>query len=188
MLRVVFELLVARAQAMNQDKAVVKAIMCCTRCLLYCLDKYMKFITKAAFIQIALHNTSFCTASFASFYLMLRNAGRFGSAVVVGWIIMMLGKGTIMASSAYITILIVQAKYPMVQEPFLPAIIIAMVAYFVGSLFLSIFGFASTAILHCFLLDEETGDGKLTPDSLKSFITENDEKNTKKDQENNRRN
>jgi hypothetical protein len=61
-----------------------------------------------------------------------------------------------------------------------------MVAYIVGSLFLSIFSFSSTAILHCFLLDEETGDGKLTPDSLKSFITENDEKNTKKDQENNR--
>jgi hypothetical protein len=115
MIRVVFEYLVAKAQAMNQDNAVVKAIICCTKCMLYLLDKYIKFITKNAFIQIALHNTSFCTACFASFYLILRNAGRFGSAVVIGWIIMMLGKGTIMASSAYITILIVQEKYPMVQ-------------------------------------------------------------------------
>ena len=68
---------------------------------------------------------------------------------------MMLGKGTIMAASAYLTILIVQMQYPEVQQPFIPAIIVALVGYVVGSLFLSIFSFSCTAILHCFLLEED---------------------------------
>jgi hypothetical protein len=179
MIRVVFEYLVKQAQAANQDNAIVKGIMCCVTCMLYLLDKYVKFITKNAFIQIALHNKSFCESALAAFFLIIRNAGRFGSAGIIGWIIMMLGKGTIMGASAFLTIAIVQAKYPMVQQPFVPAIIIAAVAYIVGSLFLSIFSFSSTAILHCFLLDEELGGGKNTPESLKDFIDGNDEANAK---------
>ena len=92
----------------------------------------------------------------------------------------MLGKGTIMASSAYGTILVVKYGFPEVQQPFIPAIIIAAFGYLVGSLFLSIFSFSCTAILHCFLLDEETGgNDKNTPDSLKSFLDLNDSHNAR---------
>ena len=43
-------------------------------------------------------------------------------------------------------------------------------------MFLSVFSFACTAILHCFILDEDTGGSKFTPDSLQSFLTMNDAK------------
>jgi hypothetical protein len=113
--------------------------------------------------------------------LIIRWAGRFGSAELIGWIMMMLGKGTIMGSSAYLTILMIHYQFPEVQQPFVPAIIIAAFGYLVGSLFLSIFSFSCTAILHCFLLDEETGGSdKNTPESLKSFLDANDSKNSSK--------
>lgn len=89
---------------------------------------------------------------------------------------MMLGKGTIMASSGYLTILLVQSKYPDVDNPFIPAIIVAVFAYLVGSLFLSIFSFSSTAILHCFLLSEELGDKTRAPKYLKDYLSHCDEK------------
>ena len=54
-----------------------------------------------------------------------------------------------------------------------------MVAYVVASLFLSIFTFSCTAILHCFLMDEDTGGSANTPDSLRSFLDANDEQNSK---------
>ena len=171
MIRVIFEYLAKKYEAMgNKDGALYKAVTCCIRCVLWCLDKYVKFITKNAFIQIALSNVSFCSAAFKSFYLIIRHAGKFGSAVIIGWIMMMLGKGTIMASSAYITLLVVQYSYPEVQQPFIPAVIILAVAYLVGSLFLSIFSFTCTAILHCYILDEDTGGSKFTPKSLQSFL------------------
>lgn len=47
-------------------------------------------------------------------------------------------------------------------------------------MFLSIFSFSCTAILHCFLLDEETGgNDKNTPESLRSFLDANDSHNVK---------
>jgi len=55
-----------------------------------------------------------------------------------------------------------------------------MFAYLVGSLFLSIFSFSVTAILQCFLLDEEVGGSANTPESLKSFLDYNDKENAKK--------
>jgi len=180
MIRVVFEYLVKQYEAVgNKENPVYKAAKCCIRCVLWCLDKYVKFITKNAYIQIALHNSNFCKAAWESFFLIIRHAGRFGSAAIIGWIMMMLGKGTIVASSAYLTILIVERGFPMVQQPFIPAIIVAAIAYVVGSLFLSIFSFSCTAILHCFLMDEDTGGSANTPDSLRSFLDYNDEANAK---------
>lgn len=49
----------------------------------------------------------------------------------------------------------------------------------VGSLFLSIFSFSSTAILHCFLLSEETGGYGNAPAYLKDFLGHCDEKRTR---------
>lgn len=51
-----------------------------------------------------------------------------------------------------------------------------MVAYVVGSLFLSIFSFSCTAILHCFIMAEDAGCNVESPASLKSFLDENDKK------------
>jgi len=157
MIRVVFEYFAKQYEAANKENPIVKAVTCCIRCILYCLDKYVKFITKNSFIQIALQSKNFCSACWTSFYLIIRWAGRFGSAGIIGWIMMILGKGTIMGLSAFFTFLLIKYEFPEVHQPFLPAIIIAAFGYLVGSLFLSIFSFSCTAILHCFLLDEETG-------------------------------
>lgn len=158
---------------------MIKVVGCAIRCMLWCLDKYVKFITKNAFIQIALSSKNFCSSCWASFFLVVRNAGRFGSATVIGWIMMLLGKGCIMAASAYITILVIKNYYTEVDNPFIPAILVAMFAYLVGSLFLSVFSFSSTAILHCFLLDEETGGSKMTPEFLKGYLNYIDGVNSK---------
>ena len=55
-----------------------------------------------------------------------------------------------------------------------------MVAYVVGSLFLSIFSFSCTAILHCFIMAEDCGSNVPSPPSLEPFLKHNDESNAKK--------
>lgn len=55
-----------------------------------------------------------------------------------------------------------------------------MISYLVGSLFLSIFTFSATTILHCFILDEDTGGASgLTPASLVPFLEKYDAGNDK---------
>jgi hypothetical protein len=181
MIRIVFEYLAHKYESMaGKDGTLYKVVTCFMRCVLWCLDQYVKFITKNAFIQIALHNKNFCPSALASFLLIVRFAGRFGSAAIIGWIIMMLGKGTIMGLSGYITVVIIKSAYPDVQQPFLPAFFVVVVAYVIGSLFLSIFSFSCTAILHCFIMAEDSGSEVQSPPSLKSFLDLNDENNSKK--------
>lgn len=45
-----------------------------------------------------------------------------------------------------------------------------VLAYIVSSVFLSIFTFAASTILQCFLLDEELGGSTRTPKSLQTFL------------------
>lgn len=165
-----------------KDNVIFKIVTCCIRCILWCLDKYIKFITKNAYIQIALGSKSFCTSAWASFWLALRHAGRFGSAAIIGTIMMVLGKATIVGTSAWLTIVVVKYQYPDVQQPIIPAAMIAAVAYLVAGLFLSIFSFSCTAILHCFILDEDTGGSKHTPNSLQSFLDNCNEPEQKKEE------
>jgi membrane associated rhomboid family serine protease len=49
-----------------------------------------------------------------------------------------------------------------IYSPILPVIIVVILSYIVGSIFLSVFSFSATAILHAFLLNEELG-GNIHP-------------------------
>lgn len=46
-------------------------------------------------------------------------------------------------------------------------------------MFLSVFSFGCTAILHCFILDEDTGGSDFTPEALVPFLTMNDARKAK---------
>lgn len=146
-----------------------------------CLDCCIKFINKNAYIQIALHNSTFCTGAKEAFYLNIRNGGRFGAVALTGGILTVLGKGSIVALCTFLTIALIDAEFPQISQPYLPAFIIAFFAYLVSSMFLSIFRDSGLTILHCFCLDEEQGGGKQTPDSLKVFLDITESEDDKKD-------
>jgi len=99
-------------ETLSGDNCMYKCVTCYMRYVLWMLDKYIKFMTKNAFIQIALNSCNFCSGAWKSFYLIIRHMGRFSSAAVIGWIMMMLGKGTIMGTSAWITFLLVDKFSP----------------------------------------------------------------------------
>lgn len=43
---------------------------------------------------------------------------------------------------------------------FIPAILVAFIAHYIGSVFMEVYGIAINTILHCFILDESlNGDG-----------------------------
>lgn len=115
-IRIIFEYIVYQyEQVGNKENPVYKCVKCYIRYVLWCLDKYIKFISKNAFIQIALQSKNFCSAAWTSFWLIIRHAGRFSSAALIGWIMMLLGKGTIMGLSCYLTFLIVKEAVPDLQ-------------------------------------------------------------------------
>lgn len=171
LIRAIFEYMVKKANESGADNAAKRAVECVIRCCLWCLDQCVKFITENAYIQCAVSNKSFCPAAWSAFCLIIRNAGRFGSLSMVDWMLMVLGKGFIVAASVLLTYVIADKGFPLIQQPVIPAVFILAYSYVVASLFLTIFSFAARTILHNFLLDEEVSGGNPnTPSSLQPFL------------------
>ncbi len=76
----------------------------------------------------------------------------------IGSMLMFVGKGVIIVISGWIGYLIIMNSASLkdtVYSPIFPTIIVVFIAYLLASIFLSVFSFSSTAILHCFIIDSE---------------------------------
>lgn len=134
---------------------------------------------------MALTSKNFCMSAWATFWLIVRNCARFSMVSGIGFILMFVGKMTICTLSGWISYLIIM-NAPVFKDkiysPIFPVIIVVFIAYLISSVFLSIFSFSATAILHCFILDSELakkGGRNATPESLTPFIEKNDQLNAK---------
>jgi len=105
----------------------------------------------------------------------VRNAARFTITAGIGVILIFLGKALIMALSGWIAYIILMnsSLKDQIYSPITPVVVCVGIAYILASVFLSVFSFSATAILHCFLVDEEIG-GNRQPKSLQPFIDHND--------------
>ena len=64
LIRAIFEYLVKKYEALaGSDNIAYKMATCCIRCVLWCLDSYVKFLNKNAYIQIALQSKNFCPSA-----------------------------------------------------------------------------------------------------------------------------
>ena len=103
---------------------------------------------------------------------------------MVGAMISVLGKGCLIAGNVYIAVLLLPDLGAGISNSSTPIMVSGFFAYAITSLFLDMFShvwvsFSSTAILHCFILDEDFGGSDKTPDSLKEFLQMNEAENAK---------
>lgn len=115
LIRIIFEFCDRQYQQLDANSVVRKVVSCCIRCCLACLDCCLKYLTDNAYIQVAISSESFCPAAFKAFFLILRHADRFMSMAMVDWIMIMLGKGTIISASGAATFYITKQYYPAVS-------------------------------------------------------------------------
>lgn len=156
----------------------VRCLLACMMCYVSCFERFIKFLNKNAYIQVALHSTNFCTSAREAFFLILRNAGRFLTLGSIGHVFQLLGKGIISIGSTYAGYLIVthaEKWSDRIHSPVFPTIIFLLISFLIAEIFMSVYGIACDAILHCFLADEEicrrNGRGPLhAPETLKDFL------------------
>ena len=174
LIRAIFEYYRRKIQSMTKN-ACVKCLLCYTSYLLWALEKCIKFITKNAYIQVALSNTFFCKAAWNAFSLILKNVHRFGWLNTIGFILNWFGVcacAGLNAFGAYIALTKIETFKENVTQPLAPAIVILLITFFIVKSFLSIFSFSLDAILQSFLLDEALGfSGNSRPDAISKFKT-----------------
>jgi hypothetical protein len=169
-IRVIFEYYRRKIQSAYPSK-VVKAILCMTSYLLWCLEKCIKYITQNAYIQVAVTSENFCTSAWNAFTLMIKHAARFGWGNSVGYLMLFFGCAGVGATTAFGAYLYMgQTETFPVSSPIPPAFFCGVIAVFIAWVFLSIFSFASDALLQAFLLDEELRfAGKTRPVEFAEF-------------------
>merc|ERR1712110_122707 len=155
MMRFLFEYYRKKIGVAEKTK-LVRCLLCATGYLLWLMDKCVKFISKNAYIQIALQNTPFFKSAWNAFALVIKNAHRFGAVASIGNIFMVSGLMMIMAVNGFLGYLfLTNFDFVTVSSPIPPVVAICVVSGLIGYSFLSIFSFSSDAILQSFLLDEE---------------------------------
>ena len=73
MVRVMLEKVEEKLAKYHQDNKLVKAAMCVCKCCFWCLEKFMKFLNRNAYIMCAVSGNNFCTSAKASvtYYLVV---------------------------------------------------------------------------------------------------------------------
>merc|ERR1719327_26038 len=96
-------------QAKAQGNKVMEIICKIFAYCLWCFEKSVKFLNKNAYIQVALMGTNFCVSAKNAFFLILRNAVRFGVLGSLGFVVHFTGKLLITAATAILGFLILEA-------------------------------------------------------------------------------
>mmetsp|Transcript_46762 Transcript_46762/g.109466 ORF Transcript_46762/g.109466 Transcript_46762/m.109466 type:complete len:925 (+) Transcript_46762:104-2878(+) len=145
---------------------VLKVMQCC----IWCFEKCVKFLNKNAYIQIALMGTNFCVSAKKAFFLILRNAFRFGVVAILGTMIHAIGFLFIIACSVALGYVILTGLYPDIA-PAVCLVIYGCTAYVVSKLFMNVFGLAVDTTLQCFIACEEMElGGDFIPSSMARWL------------------
>nr|CAD7394408.1 unnamed protein product [Timema cristinae] len=86
------------------DNSVTRCMFKCCQCCLYLLEKFLKFFTRNAYIQTAIHGSSFCKSGKQAFSLLSANALRVAAINSVGDFVLFLGKAMVVISTVLIGI------------------------------------------------------------------------------------
>ncbi|TMW66846.1 hypothetical protein Poli38472_011962 [Pythium oligandrum] len=164
MLRLGLEYIDQKMRSAKQGNSVIKVIMCCLKCCMWCFEKCVKFLNNNAFILVAMKGASFCPAMKDSFLLLFNNAARVATVSIITRFLMILGKLFIAAFSMFFMFLFI--RYPPVSvptfflgdlkdidSPIFPMLVTGLLGYATASFFLDVYGTGIDTILLCFCED-----------------------------------
>jgi len=156
------------AKAMKMGNKAGSCILCFCKCCFWCLEVFMKFINRNAYILCAVKGTSYCESAKNAFELVMRNPVRFAVLDSVCDFILLFGKLLIVAGigvGSYFSF----EELPVGLELnyfFVPIVIIVIGSYFIASSFFNVYSMAVDTIFLCALEDIERNNGAKTPKGL----------------------
>jgi len=161
-------------KASKSGNTVLKFFLACLQCVMWCVEKIMKFINKNGYIVTAIYGYSFCKACRTAFFLIARNILRIMAISLIGDFVLFLGK--IFVPIATVFLCYIFMAYVEGNEKingFIgPLILVFVVAYFISCMFTEIFGMCIDTMMLCYIADEEMfpPEKRFADGSLKSSL------------------
>lgn len=145
------------------DNTIIKWALSIMQVLVECFERFVKFVNKHAYIEIAMKSTGFCTGAFNAMGMIISNALRVG--VLHGLCSIVIGFGTlfIVASTTLASFyLLTKVSYfnSKVMGYLVPLVIVGMISYVVGKLFGHVFDVSADAMIHCYITEESESNSR----------------------------
>ncbi|KAM3133915.1 hypothetical protein pb186bvf_014030 [Paramecium bursaria] len=142
-----------------------------------CFVKYIRYLNYNAFIMIALNGDAFFLAGIKAISLLVRNIDRVFVTHHLGGIIEFIGSLFVTAGiTTYSYYLFTESKYEIkdvLSSPVGPMIIVGIVSYMIGRIFMCLYAMGVDCILLCYMDDCQKNNGaQNTPPTLRHFIEE----------------
>ncbi|EYB94273.1 hypothetical protein Y032_0173g396 [Ancylostoma ceylanicum] len=163
-IRVILDYLDKKLSTTNST--VLKIIFTALKCCFWCMEVFFKFLTKNAFIMMAIYGKNFFTSAKDSFLLLVRNCVRAAVVNQVAGILLFLGKALITLGMGVVAFFYFSGQWVVDGIPrvelyyyFVPIILVLIGSYFVADLFFDVYEMAVDTTFICFLEDSEQNDG-----------------------------
>ncbi|XP_039977578.1 choline transporter-like protein 4 [Xiphias gladius] len=145
-------------------------ILCCMKCCLWCLEKFIKFINRNAYIMIAIYGKNFCVSAKNAFKLLMRNVIRVVVLDKVTDLLLFFGKLLVVGGVGVLSFFFFSGRILLPGSTFrsetlnyywMPIITVVFGSYLIAHGFFSVYNMCVDTLFLCFLEDLERNDGSL---------------------------
>uniref|UniRef100_A0A8C6WQ87 Choline transporter-like protein n=1 Tax=Neogobius melanostomus TaxID=47308 RepID=A0A8C6WQ87_9GOBI len=143
-----------------------KFLLCCLKCCFWCLEKFIKFLNRNAYIMTAIYGKNFCSAARDAFFLLMRNMIRVAVLDKVTDFLLFLGKLLIVGLVGVFAFFFFSGRVkafentaPSLHYYWVPIITVAIGSYLIAHGFFSVYSMCVDTLFLCFCEDLERNDG-----------------------------
>ncbi|XP_051568187.1 choline transporter-like protein 2 isoform X1 [Myxocyprinus asiaticus] len=163
-IRVILEYLDQKLKGAQNKFA--KFLLSCLKCCFWCLEKFIKFLNRNAYIMVAIYGKNFCTSARDAFFLLMRNIVRVAVLDKVTDFLLFLGKLLIVGIVGICSFFFFTGKVKIVEEAapnlnyyWVPILTVVFGAYLIAHGFFSVYAMCVDTLFLCFCEDLERNDG-----------------------------
>ncbi|XP_069460393.1 choline transporter-like protein 2 isoform X2 [Ambystoma mexicanum] len=148
------------------ENKCARFLLCCLKCCFWCLEKFIKFLNRNAYIMIAIYGTNFCTSARNAFFLLMRNIIRVAVLDKVTDFLLFLGKLLVVGCVGILSFFfftnridVIKDTSPPLNYYWVPILTVIVGSYLIAHGFFSVYGMCVDTLFLCFLEDLERNDG-----------------------------
>uniref|UniRef100_A0A8C3T3P0 Choline transporter-like protein n=1 Tax=Chelydra serpentina TaxID=8475 RepID=A0A8C3T3P0_CHESE len=148
------------------QNSFTRFLLCCLKCCFWCLEKFIKFINRNAYIMIAIYGKNFCTSAKEAFFLLMRNVVRVAVLDKVTDFLLFLGKLLVAGGVGVLAFFFFTHRIPVFTQEtptlnyyWVPLLTVIIGSYLIAHGFFSVYAMCVDTLFLCFLEDLERHDG-----------------------------
>uniref|UniRef100_A0A8C1DNA7 Choline transporter-like protein n=1 Tax=Cyprinus carpio carpio TaxID=630221 RepID=A0A8C1DNA7_CYPCA len=146
--------------------AFTRFLLCCLKCCFWCLERFIKFMNRNAYIMISIYGKNFCGSARDAFFLLMRNVMRVAVLDKVTDFLLFLGKLLISGSVGVLAFFFFTRQIPVIQEEvpslnyyWVPLLTVIFGSYMIAHGFFNVYAMCVDTLFLCFCEDLERNDG-----------------------------